>query len=216
VPARVYAVSLLLEGRRALVVGGGALARARAAGLLAAGARVTVVAPSLEAGFEDLAIEHWARPYRRGDAASFRIVLAASGDHALDEAVYEDGERLGVLVNAADRPESSAFFLPALLRRGALQIAFSTGGRSPAIASWARDRVGALFGDEVAELVELVGGAREALHGAGRTSAARPWRALIDALCGALGEGDEDGARRQVAAWLADELGRQGSEASAE
>lgn len=206
----VYPVGLLLEGRPCLVVGGGPLARARTDGLLRTGAEVTVVAERLDAEFSTMAVEHWPRRFRPGDVAGFRVVLAASGDRALDEEVFADGERHGVLVNAADHPDACAFYLPALLERGPLSVAISSSGASPAVAAWARDRIASVLPDAVGELVDLIGATRDDLRARGYSSEGRPWRTLIESVLEALEGHDPVLAASRAEEWLDAELARSG------
>ena len=76
------------------------------------------------------------RPYRRGEVAGYRLAVAATGDPAVNRAVFEDGESAGVWVNSADDPASCSFILPAIARQGPVSVAVSTSGFSPALASW--------------------------------------------------------------------------------
>ena len=164
VATSVYPVSLVLHGRRCLVVGGGHVARRKALGLVEAGARVDLVAKEVLAPVREIAglesIEE--RPYRRGEVAGYRLAVAATGDPAVNRAVFEDGESAGVWVNSADDPASCSFILPAIARQGPVSVAVSTSGFSPALASWLKAHVTENLGPEVAELagvVELAAGA---------------------------------------------------------
>jgi siroheme synthase-like protein len=98
------------------------------------------------------------------------LVIAATGIPAVDTAVAAEARRRGVLVNAVDRPAQCDFIFGSILRRGELQIAVSTGGRSPALAREIRRRLEPMFGPEYAELVEQVG--RERAHARLRASTA--------------------------------------------
>jgi siroheme synthase-like protein len=100
-------------------------------------------------------------------------VVAATGDRAVDDAVAALARRARVLVNVVDRPERCDFIVPSVLQRGELQIAVSTGGRSPALAREIRRRLESLFGPEYAALVARAGQARRAARAAARTPAAR-------------------------------------------
>ena len=101
------------------------------------------------------------------------LVIAATGVPGVDEAVATEARRRGALVNAVDRPAACDFILPSVLRHGELQIAVSTGGRSPALAREIRRRLEGIFGPEYAELVERVGRARRRARASARTPAAR-------------------------------------------
>jgi len=172
-----FAAFLDLRGRRCLVVGGGEIGERKARALLACGAQVTVVSPTATRGLAALALEgrivERRRSFRRADLRGCALVVAATGDPAVDDAVAAPARRARVLVNVVDRPESCDFILPSVLRRGELQIAVSTGGRSPALAREIRRRLEPLFGPEYAELVARTGQARRAARAAARTPAAR-------------------------------------------
>ena len=137
----LYPINVRLQRARCVVVGGGQIALSKVMGLLEAGAVVTVVAPEVIddiATLDGVHIER--RPYQPGDLTGHRLAIAATGDHAVNRAVYLEGEAAGVWVNAADDPANCAFTLPARIRRGPLLVTFATGGNSPALASWLRRR----------------------------------------------------------------------------
>ena len=175
--ARYYAAFLDLRDRRCLVVGGGSIAERKVTGLLEAGARVLVVSPSLSAGLDTLVragtIQHRPRRFRRVDARRCTVVVAATGVTGTDDAVAAAARAARALVNVVDRPSSCDFILPSVLRRGDLQIAVSTGGRSPALAREIRRRLEGEFGDDYAGLVARVGAARARLRRRPLTSGAR-------------------------------------------
>jgi siroheme synthase-like protein len=185
VEAAVYPVALLLQNRSCLVVGGGHIAERKARGLLAAGARVHVVArevlPPMRALAGEAAIESVEeRPYRRGEVAGYRLVVAATGDSNVNRAVYEDGEAAGVWVNSADDPASCSFILPAVARQGPVSVAVSTSGYSPALASWLKNHAAEHMGPELAELAELLAEARAKLKEQGRSTEEVDWRPSLD------------------------------------
>jgi siroheme synthase-like protein len=183
----VYPVVLRLTGKRCLVVGGGAVARRKVDGLVASGADVTVVAPEVEPGLAALdGIRVERREYRSSDLEGCWLVVAATSDRAVQQQVFDDGERAGVWVNAADDPARCAFYLPAVLRRGPLIVAVSTQGRSPALAAWVRDRIARLLPDRLDELAEQLAGERRELQQAGVSTEGRDWGARIDALAADL------------------------------
>jgi siroheme synthase-like protein len=184
-------------------VGGGVVAARKARGLLACGARVTVIAPSVGDDMESLAPTLAAlerRPYRQGDASSFRLVVTATGIGEVDGAVHADAEAMGVWVNSADDRAHSSFILPAVHRDGAVTVAVSTGGLSPALASWLRARM-ARDMRGVGALAQLLGEARARILQAGLPSDAVDWAALLDGPLPDLVEaGELDNARAIVAA----------------
>src|SRR6516225_7970858 len=177
-----YPVTLDISGRPCLVVGGGPVAARKARGLLDCGAVVTVVAPSLGADMQALeprlhAVER--RPYREHDAASFRLVVTATGLPGVDGAVHADAEASGVWINSADDRAHSSFILPAVFRDGSVSVCVSSGGLSPALSSWLRDRLAAQC-EGVGALAELLGEARARLIQAGLRSDSVNWRQLLD------------------------------------
>jgi siroheme synthase-like protein len=149
-----YMACLDLEGRRCLVVGGGAVGLEKASGLAACGARVTVVSPVLDEGFAALDVEWRAREYETSDLDGVLLVIAATADRAVNERVSADAEARGLLCNVADVPDLCSFILPAVHREGPIAVAVSTGGASPALAKRLRTQIAELVRPEHAELAE--------------------------------------------------------------
>lgn len=176
-----YPVNLVLDGRRCLVVGGGKVALRKVEGLLACGGRVTVVAPRITAELRtlsDVMIEE--RPWRPEDVDGMWLVIAATDDPAVNRAVYDAGQRAGVWVNGADDPANCSFTLPSVVRRGDLQVTVSTGGRSPALATWLRRRLEGEIGPEYAVLLDLLATERDGLKAAGVSTEGLDWRSALD------------------------------------
>jgi precorrin-2 dehydrogenase len=124
----------------------------KASSLVACGARVTVVSPEPHAGFSGLDIEQVSRRYRRRDLKDAFLVIAATSDRSVNERIFRDAKRRGMLCNVADVPELCTFILPAVHREGPIAVAVSTGGSSPALAKRIRDEVAVLVGPEHARL----------------------------------------------------------------
>jgi len=203
VDAPVYPVNLVLEGRRVLVVGGGRIAARKVEGLLACGADVHVVAPSVGEAVRALGVSFEERPYRRGEVAGYRLALAATDDPAVNAAVFEDGEAAGVWVNAADDPLSCSFTLPGVVRRGALTVAVSTGGHSPALSAWLRGRLEAEIGPEYEVLLGLLAAERETLKAQGRSTEGLDWqKALSSDMLTLVKTGKVEEARERLQACL--------------
>ncbi len=192
----LYPVSLDLRGRSCLVVGGGPVAARKVADLVRAGARVTVVAPRIDPGIGWPGTRLERRPYRPGEAASYPLVLPATGVAEVDRAVAADAEAAGRFVNSADDAGNCSFLLPAVLRRGPVTVAVSTAGASPALARWLRSRMAEVCGEELGELAGLFEEARRRLQGAGRRTDSVDWAALLDGpLPGLLRQGRRREAR---------------------
>ncbi len=180
------------------------MAARKARTLVDCGAAVTVIAPSLSDDMEELApllhaLER--RAYSQGDASSFRLVVTATGIPEVDGAVYAEAEAAGVWTNSADDVAHSSFILPAVHRDGPVTVSVSTGGLSPALASWLRTRLGAQCGDGLGTLAQLLSEARENLKHAGLRSDSVDWARLLDGpLVALVHAGDIEGARAAVTA----------------
>jgi precorrin-2 dehydrogenase / sirohydrochlorin ferrochelatase len=176
----LYPVNLVLTGRPCLVVGGGAVAARKVAGLLDAGAHVTVVAPRIRPEIRALGATCEERPYRSEDLAGMWLVMAATDDPAVNADVHADGQAARVWVNAADDPPACSFTLPAVVRQGPVMVAVSTSGYSPALALWLRDHVAAELGPEFSVLAGWLSDARVALQAAGRSTEDIDWQSVLD------------------------------------
>jgi precorrin-2 dehydrogenase/sirohydrochlorin ferrochelatase len=176
----LYPVNLLVEGRPCLVVGGGDVAARKVEGLLACGAEVHVVAEEVGETIRALPVTWEERSYARGEVAGYRLAIAATDAPGTNAAVYEDGESAGVWVNGADDPEHCSFTLPAVVRRGPLLVTVSTGGRSPAFASWLKERLASELGPEYGALLDLLADEREAVRASGRSTEELDWHKALD------------------------------------
>jgi siroheme synthase-like protein len=184
-PALVgYPANLLLTGRRCLVVGAGRIAARKIEGLLTAGAGVHVVAPELGDAVRALVtagrITVDQRPFEPSDLDGCWLAVTATGVARVDRTVFEAGEARRVWVNSADDPEHCSFTLMSLVRRGDVVVAIGTGGRSPALAAWLKDRTAAELGPEYETLLELLSEERAALRARGSTSEVPGWRHALD------------------------------------
>jgi len=177
-----YPVSLDLHGVRVLVVGAGPVAARKVAGLAAAGAFVRVVAPAVSPQLDRTEVaELHERAYVHGDLDGVRLVVAATGDAAIDAAVAADATAAGIWVNAADQPDDCTFILPAVARNGPLTVAIGTDGASPALARRLRDRAAAeLLRDDVVELAGELARRRAEVRASGGSTEDVDWSPLID------------------------------------
>ena len=205
----LYPVNLVVEGRSCLVVGGGEVAARKVAGLLACGARVHVVAPYVGDEVKGQSGVTWEeRPYRSGDLFGHRLVVAATDDRGVNEAVYRDAEAAGVWVNGADDPEHCSFTLPSVVRRGSLLVTVSTGGRSPALARWLRERLEEEIGPEYEVLLDLLAEERETIKASGRSTEGLDWQSALDSdMLGLIRSGDVMQARERLQTCLSSSSG---------
>jgi siroheme synthase-like protein len=184
-PRFAFPVMLDLSCRACLVVGGGAVAERKVEGLVEAGARVTVVSPSLTHGLLRLATDaqlRWRpREYVAGDVEGFVLVMVATDDVSVNAAVAAECRERGVLINCADDPARCDFILPSVLKRGALTVTVSTGGASPTMARLVREELDTLLPGDVAALTDVMAEVRRTLREGGITIDAERWRQALDA-----------------------------------
>ena len=173
----LFPIFVKLDRRAVLVVGGGALAEAKVLQLVEAGASVRVVAPEVSDSIRRLAsekqIEWHVRAFVASDVASAEIVFAATGKPGVDRAVAAVARQARVLVNAVDDPDYCDFYMPAIVRRGDLQIAISTTGKSPALAQQLRELLEQQFDGKWAERLVEIGERRREIIAAMPAGAAR-------------------------------------------
>jgi siroheme synthase-like protein len=166
-----YPAMLDLAGRDALLVGGGEVAAQKARPLLDAGVRLRIVAPALTASLRarvEAGDARWeAREVRPGDTAGAAVVVCATDERAVNRTVFEEASAAGIPVNVVDDPELCSFIVPSVVRRGPLQVAISTGGRSPAFAKFMRHTLEEAIGEEYGVLAELAGRMRDRAREAG-------------------------------------------------
>jgi precorrin-2 dehydrogenase/sirohydrochlorin ferrochelatase len=179
-----YPICLDMKGRRCVVIGGGAVAERKVAGLLSAEATLTVISPKLTNQLSDWtatgAIHHEARKYMPGDLAGYEIAFVATDDLAVNAAIYEEGRSRGVWVNVADDPRHCDFILPAVLRRGDLVVAVATGGKSPALSRRIRDGLENYFPLNLAALIDVAGEVRAELRRRSISPSYEIWRKALD------------------------------------
>ncbi len=198
-----YPVALDLQRKSCLVVGGGTLATEKVEGLLVAGAEITVVSPTvtptiayLAAGGE-LTLQQ--RPYIAEDLAGIYLAYGATEDRVENARVAADARRLGVIVNAVDDIPNCDFFAVSIVRRGDLQIAISTNGRSPAFARWVREYLDAWIPKAFGGVLDALADVRQDLRAQGATPPYERWQAAIgEEVFSQLPRGVTDGARERV------------------
>jgi len=146
---KYYPIMLDVRNRPAIVVGGNRVASDKAASLFASGARVTVLSPEfcpeLLAQAARQEVELLAKSYQPGDLAAAFVVVAATDDPQLVEAIWHETQERGQLVNIVDVPARCNFIVPSILRRGQLTIAVSTEGASPSLAKRIRHQLEGTF-----------------------------------------------------------------------
>ena len=144
-----YPVMLDVRGRLAIVVGGDRVAAEKAAALSASGADVSVINPAfcdellMQAEYKRVTLRR--KAYEPGDLEGAFVVVAATKDAQLVEAIWTETQKSGQLVNIVDIPERCSFIMPSILRRDQLTIAVSTEGASPGLAKRIRQNLEEIF-----------------------------------------------------------------------
>lgn len=163
--SRFYPILVDLQGKKALVVGGGKVAQRKIETLLEHGASVRVVARDLTPPLEELRsagrIEFLGREFSDALLEGAFLVFAGTDDASLNRRVSEAAQHKGLLVNAVDQPADCNFIVPSVLSRGDLLIAVSTSGRSPAFARKVRVDLERHFGEEYGLFLNLMGNLRK-------------------------------------------------------
>jgi precorrin-2 dehydrogenase len=182
----LFPMFVKLEKKKCVVVGAGRIAAAKARGLLRNGARVVVVAPRATDWIRSQARAYtliWRRrEFAATDINGAFLVVAATDSVSTNEAVFQACTKRRIVCNVVDDPDRCDFFYPAVVRRGPLQIAISTEGRSPALARRLRIELAKQFGPEYRTWVEHVGTRRKEILR--RQMPKREKRRLMDQIAG--------------------------------
>lgn len=182
----LYPINLKLTGRRCAVIGGGAVAERKVRALLSAGAEVSVYSPELTAGlneFRRAGCLVWVpRTYEAGVLDDFFLVFCATNDSQINRQAAAEAKAKGALVNIADAPDLSDFYVPAHVAHGELLLTVSTGGGSPALARRLKDELAAKYGPEYGRYLALVAKLRAEMKERLATPKEREifWREAID------------------------------------
>ena len=187
--AAPYPAFLRLEGKRVLLVGGGKIAARKARDLARCGARVKVVAPRVCPEAWEPAERVVERRFRASDLDGAALAVCATGDEVLNARVSRLCRSRGIWANVVDRPPLCDFFVPAVVRRGRVSIAVSTGGASPFLARRIRRRLQGFLTPEDARLASVLGRLRPRLLGMSMTRRRRVLAAA--AAAGAAGAARE-------------------------
>lgn len=201
-------VGLRVEGRWVLVVGAGPIAARKANALVEQGAFVRVVAPEHSTEMDQVAVASRShREYVSSDLDDVWFVVTATGLPAVDGAVYEDATALRLWCNAADDPQNCSVILPAVVRQGDLTVSISTGGTSPATASWLRRRIERVLDDGAREVLAVAVTVRERVRAAGLPTEVAGWQEILDSdALSRVRRGELDELERTLLAEIAPQL----------
>jgi precorrin-2 dehydrogenase/sirohydrochlorin ferrochelatase len=160
-----YPIYLDVEGRNVVIIGGGEVCARKAETMMRYGARVTIVSPE----FTD-EIERWAaegcltlsrKRYDTADIEDAHIVIASTDDTAVNERIAAESRARRIPVNVVDVTPLCEFIVPAILEKDGIQIAISTGGKSPALARTLKEDLNRAIGPEYSEVNNLLGSLRD-------------------------------------------------------
>jgi precorrin-2 dehydrogenase / sirohydrochlorin ferrochelatase len=164
----LFPMFLKLASKQCLVVGAGKVGEPKIGGLIDTGARIHVVAITASAQVREWAdageIDLELRPFSPSDLDRKFLAVIATASTNLNEFIYREAKRRGVLCNVVDVPEYCDFFYPAVVQRGDLQIAISTAGKSPSLAQKLRQQLEGQFGEGYRTWVERLGETRQLIR----------------------------------------------------
>ena len=153
-----YPVYLNLKGRTCIIIGGGRVAEGKISRLREAGAGITVISPQvtpvIRAAAQEGHLEWRDREYQDGDLQEAFLAIAATNVRSVNRQIFQEAERLNVLLNVVDDAPLCTFIAPSIVERGPVTLAISTGGASPALARKLRE---SLANDPVLDWADMAG-----------------------------------------------------------
>ncbi|MDD5712485.1 MAG: bifunctional precorrin-2 dehydrogenase/sirohydrochlorin ferrochelatase [Smithellaceae bacterium] len=202
---KYYPLELTVADRKCIVVGGGEVAERKVRRLLDCGAKICVIdrklTPFLAKAATDGRIVHVAGDYTPEFLSDALLVIGATDNQDVNEQISRDARQRGILVNIVDQPLLCDFILPALLERGDLSIAVSTGGKSPALARRLREDLAENVGPEYGLFVKIMGELREKVLSRGGTPEdhKKIFAALVDSeILSHIKKGNSAGVRETI------------------
>jgi precorrin-2 dehydrogenase/sirohydrochlorin ferrochelatase len=207
---KYYPVFLNLKGCAVLLIGGGHVALQKIGPLLDGDADVHLVAPKALPEIRQLARDgkiRWsARSYKSSDLTGVRLVIAATDEPVLQKRIAAEARARQIWVNVVDVPKLCDFIAPAVVRRGDIQIAISTGGAAPAVAKHLRKKLQSLIGQEYADLVKVLQTWRPAILKLPKDRRASFWKCVAsDSFFQDIRRHGIPTARRRLKSWLYDD-----------
>jgi siroheme synthase-like protein len=178
----VLPLAFKLDGVEVLVIGAGVIGARKAAQLIEAGARVTIIADDVLSPVPAGVVGVEQRRYVRGDLRGFSLVVSATGDAATNDLIVEEAREERLWLNVVDDPERSSFYFMALHRQGDVTVAVSTTGAAPALAQEVRTLVAAALPDNLASVANSLRDERRQLHDEGTSTEGVDWRPRIREL----------------------------------
>lgn len=160
-----YPINLDLTGKPVTVIGAGSVGARKISALCDAGARVTVVSKNFASDFDNICkgldIEVIEGTYKPEHIKNAVLAIAATDDRALNEQIYKDCQKAKVICNVVDVPDLCDFYVPAVVKRGDLQIAIGTDGKCPAYSGQIRRKLEEIFTEDHGKFLDELAKARE-------------------------------------------------------
>ena len=208
-----YPIFVDLTDQSVLVVGGGEVAERKIKSLLTHKCRIYIASPNLTSYLKALVDRGEVRlidPDSLDDLLdTVFMVIAATDDSALNSRIASRAKKRGILINSVDQPRDCTFIMPSIVKAGDLQIAISTGGKSPALAKKIRGELESTFGPEYASFTELLGLLRRELISKGKPSHDNKivFQRLVNSpLLELIKEGNIEGVRNTLSSVLGGEF----------
>ena len=200
--APYYPVYLDVKNRLCIIIGGGPIGEGKIAALLECGANIRMICPEVTQDVQDMAdtgvIELHKREYREGDLEGAFVVIAATDDNSVNRRIADEAERLGILLNVADVTHLCKFIAPAVVRKGAVTVAISTAGLSPALARKLRETLEVSRDLDYADMGYLLAEVRGELRGEGNIVHPDHWQTCLTRELLELFYKDPDAAKSQL------------------
>lgn len=159
-----YPISVNIDGRKCVIIGGGRVAERKARALVRFGAEVLVQSPNLTPGLcemvDNSAIRYVPGLYTPDVLEGAFLAIAATSNQDINRRAFLDACERGILINVVDRPDLCTFFVPAVVTRGELVISVSSSGKCPAMSAWMRKTLDASIGEEYGDLLALLAALR--------------------------------------------------------
>jgi siroheme synthase-like protein len=172
------------DGAPVLVIGAGKVGTSKARQLIDAGAEVTVITDAILEPLPEAVANVERRPYRFGDLEGYWLVVAATGDPAVNDEIVREARQRRIWLNVVDDPERCTFYFMALHRQGEVTVAVTTEGAAPALAQAIRTMAADRLPDNLGDVAATLRAERQALHDGGASTENVDWRPRIRELLG--------------------------------
>lgn len=201
-----YPVNLDLQKKRCLIVGGGKVAERKVEALLECGGLVKIISPNLTPKLKQMVqtgqVDYSNQEFQEKDLEGIFLVIGATNVSTINQQVAQAALAKNILVNIVDAAPLSNFIVPSTHRQGLLSISISTAGASPALAAKIRREIGKKYGQEYAELLELLQEIRPQVIGKypNQEERKKVFQSIIDSdILELIREGNQEKVKERIA-----------------